>query len=130
MIRSYRDLRVWARAVELASCVYALTRGFPGHERFGLTSQMRRAAVSVPANIAEGHGRHTRGEFLNHLSIANGSLMELETHVELARMLGYLDASSSQELLRIAGSVSRMLTRLTQQLRVVPPVRARPGPSP
>jgi four helix bundle protein len=118
MIRSYRDLRVWASAVELTTNVYGATRAFPPDERFGLTSQVRRAAVSVAANIAEGHGRFTRGEYLNQLSHANGSLMEVETHVEIALRLGYLQASAAHDLFDGAASVSRQLTRLVQQLRM------------
>ena len=78
-IKSYRDLRVWQAGMDLVVRVYRLTQGFPTHELYGLTSQMRRAAVSIPSNIAEGHTRESSKEYLHHLSIAQGSLAELET---------------------------------------------------
>ncbi len=80
-IKSYRDLEVWNVAMDLAASCYTLTRLFPKDELYGMTSQIRRAAASIPANIAEGHGREHTKEFLNHLSVARGSLMELETHL-------------------------------------------------
>ena len=83
-VRSYRDLVVWQRAMELAQAVYELTGTWPREEIYGLTSQVRRAAVSVPSNIAEGQGRASTKEFLNYLSIAYGSLMECETQALLA----------------------------------------------
>ena len=92
-IRSYRDLLVWQRGMGLAEGVYRLTCDFPADERFGLTSQARRAAISIPANIAEGHGRATRGAYANFLRIAHGSLKELETHLILGKMLQGLLAS-------------------------------------
>ena len=120
MIRTYRDLRVWARAFELAKRIYAVTRHFPRDERFGLTSQMRRAAVSVIANVAEGHGRQSRGDYLRHVSIARGSLMELDTHIRLAEALGFLPPPAAEELLRELSTAAGMLTRLAQRLRVAP----------
>jgi four helix bundle protein len=80
MVRSYRELAVWLEGMNLVTETYRLSRQFPTDERFGLTSQMRRSAVSIPANIAEGHGRSHRGDFLHHVSFARGSLAELETH--------------------------------------------------
>ena len=120
MIRSYRDLRVWARAFDLTKRTYAVTRGFPTEERFGLTSQMRRAAVSVTANIAEGHGRQSRGDYMRHISIARGSLMELDTHLRLATALGFLSASTADEMLDELSTTAGMLTRLAQRLRSKP----------
>ena len=90
MRRSHRDLKVWNEAVDLVQAVYSFTSAFPSHEQFGLTSQIRRAAVSVPANIAEGCARSGTKELLRFLSIAQGSLSELDTLVELAYRLGYL----------------------------------------
>ncbi|MFV9505811.1 MAG: four helix bundle protein [Oscillochloridaceae bacterium umkhey_bin13] len=83
-IQSYRDLLVWQKSMDLVTEIYQLTRQFPHEELFGLTSQTRRAAVSIPANIAEGYGRIHRKEYLHHLSIARGSLMEVETHLQIA----------------------------------------------
>jgi four helix bundle protein len=84
VIRSYRDLRVWQQAMDLAEACYRATRQFPREELYGMTSQIRRAAVSVAANIAEGHGRDSTGEFVQFLRVAQGSLKELETHLLLS----------------------------------------------
>ena len=89
-IKSFRDLRVWQLAMDLVELVYQLTRNFPKHEIYGLTSQIQRAAVSVPSNIAEGHTREHTKEYLHHLSMAQASLAELETQLEIARRLTYL----------------------------------------
>lgn len=83
-VQCYRDLLVWQKAMEVVLACYRLSETFPKTETFGLASQLRRAAVSIPANIAEGHGREHLGDYLHHLSIANGSLMEAETHLLLA----------------------------------------------
>ena len=90
-IRTHRDLEAWQAGMDLAVEVYRLTRGLTAEERFGLTAQARRAATSIPANIAEGHGRRTTGDFLQSLSIARGSLAELQTHLELTVRLEFLD---------------------------------------
>lgn len=90
MRRKHRDLRAWQAAVELVQAVYQVTADFPRAETFGLTSQMRRAALSVPANIAEGAARNTTKELLHFLGIASGSLSELDTHLEIAHRLGYV----------------------------------------
>ncbi len=90
--RYYRDLLVWQKGIQLAKLVYQLTKGLPADERFGLISQMRRAAVSVPANIAEGQARHTTGEFIQFISHAEGSLAELDTHLVLAVEFRYCKA--------------------------------------
>lgn len=89
-IQSYRDLRVWQDGMTLATACYQLTRRFPKEELFGLTTQIRRAASSVPANIAEGHGRENRGEFIQFLRIAQGSLKEVETHILLSVRVGLM----------------------------------------
>ncbi len=83
-IQNYKELEVWQIAMDLAETCYQITRGFPKEELFGLTSQIRRAAVSIPANIAEGHARHHTKEYLQFLGVARGSLMELETHLLVA----------------------------------------------
>jgi four helix bundle protein len=89
-ILSYRDLRVWQSAMDLAEKVYLLTQAFPQRETYGLSSQMRRAAVSIPSNIAEGHTKESTKDYLYHLSIAQGSLAELQTQIELSGRLLYL----------------------------------------
>ena len=92
-LNSFRDLRVWQLSMELVEIIYRLTRNFPKHEIYGLTSQIQRAAVSVPSNIAEGHTREHTKEFLHHLSIAQASLAELDTQLEIAARLNYLETS-------------------------------------
>src|SRR5579859_7305723 len=118
MIKSYRELKVWERGMELVTESYKLTRLLPKTEVYGLSSQIQRAAVSIPANIAEGHGREHLGDYLHHLSIANGSLMELETHILISERLAYLGTTDVERLLRQSGEVSRMLAGLTKKLRV------------
>jgi four helix bundle protein len=116
MIRSYRDLEVWQRAMDLVVDCYRAANQFPKTEVYGLVSQLQRAMVSVPANIAEGRGRsHTR-EFLNHLSIAYGSLMEVETHLQIAGRLRYIDDAALDALLKKSAEIGRMLNGLIQSL--------------
>src|SRR5690349_2107137 len=98
-VQSYRQLEVWQLAMDLAEKCYQATKCFPREELFGLTSQIRRAGVSIPANIAEGQGRSHTKEFLKHLSIARGSLMELETHLTLGQRLGFLPQAKLDDLL-------------------------------
>ena len=112
----YRDLLVWQRAMDAVIRIYELTRQFPSHEKFGLASQLQRAAVSVPANIAEGHGRKATAVFINHLSIAYGSLMEVETHIQIAERLGYIIHSTATALLSDLDELGRMLTGLKNSL--------------
>src|ERR1700676_5001621 len=114
---SYRDLIVWTRAMDLVEACYKLTRQLPQSEIYGLSSQIRRAAVSVPANIAEGHGRRNLGEYLQHLSIANGSLKELETHLLIAGRLNYFTTNEIASALASCAEIGRMLSGLLQKLR-------------
>jgi four helix bundle protein len=113
----YRNLEVWQKATDLVVLCYHLTDRFPKSEEFGLRSQMRRSATSIPSNIAEGQGRSTTGEYLHHLSIAHGSLMELETHVHIAERLGYLPAPDAQRVNEEAAQIGRMLNALIRRLR-------------
>ena len=115
-IRSYRELEVWQKAMNLVVDCYRLASQFPKTEVYGLASQLQRAVVSVPANIAEGQGRSHTKEFLNHLSIAYGSLMEVETHLQIARRLHYLDDSTLDAMLEKTGELGRMLNGLIQSL--------------
>ena len=116
-MRSYRELMVWQKSYALALAVYQATRAFPRSELFGLTSQFRRAAVSVPANIAEGYCRRSRPDYLRFLSISQGSIGEIDTLLSLARDLSYLDAATGQQLAGVVDEIGKMLTRLTQNLR-------------
>ena len=115
-IRSYRDLRVWQRSVDLVAEVYSVTKRIRRKESQNLATQLQRAAVSIPANIAEGHGRQHLGDYLHHLSIASGSLTELETHFLLAERLALLPGSDVQRVLQSSSDVSRMLAGLTKAL--------------
>ncbi|MBV5286916.1 MAG: four helix bundle protein [Methyloversatilis discipulorum] len=115
-VRSYRDLLVWQRAMDLALGIYALSRSFPDSERFAMVSQLRRAAVSVPSNIAEGHARSSTRDFLRFLSIASGSLAELETQLILAHRLDYLDQDRLDSTLVLAGETGRMIRGLQTSL--------------
>ena len=116
-IKSYRDLLVWQKAMDLVAVTYDLSAKLPKTEIYGLATQIRRAAVSIPANVAEGHGRDHLGDYLHHLSIANGSLMELETHLLLCARLSYIPPNEVEGLLEKTGEVSRMLSGLTRSLK-------------
>ena len=115
-IQSYRDLRVWQDAMELAEQVYRASEAFPSGERFGLTSQIRRAAISVPSNIAEGWGRGRTKEYLQFLRYARASLKEVETQWLLASRLGFLDEPATQALEQSAGVLGRRLLALMRAL--------------
>lgn len=110
-LKSYRELEVWQRAVDLVEAVYQVTRAWPDAERYGLTSQAQRAAISIPANIAEGYGRSHRGDYLHHLSIARGSLMELETHLIVAHRLKYISKPGATALWKQCQRVGQLLNR-------------------
>ena len=113
---SYQDLIVWQQAMDLAAAVYSATRSWPKEELYGLTSQTRRAATSVPANIAEGYGREHRGYYLQFLRIAQGSLKELETHLLIADRVGIAAAGSLTPLMERNKSVGKLLRLLIRKL--------------
>lgn len=115
-VRSYKDMIVWQRGIELVLACYQCTQDFPTHERYCLTQQIRRAAVSIPSNIAEGQGRWHRGEFLHHISISRGSLQELETLLLIAEHLGYASAVKLETLRGFCEEVGRMLSGLRRAL--------------
>jgi len=110
--QSYRQLIAWQKAMELVVEIYRTTRTFPRDELYGLTSQLRRAAVSVPSNIAEGQARYSRREFYRYLTVARGSLAEIETQVMLVRSLDYLTSGATSLLLTKAGELGRILNGL------------------
>ena len=118
-IKSYRDLRVWQSAMELVVDVYRLTGKFPKNEDYGLTSQVRRAAVSVPSNIAEGHARVSGKEFHRFLLIALGSLAELETQLMISEKLGYSSPENIQDLLTCSDVIGKQIRKLQQTLKMV-----------
>lgn len=116
-VQSYRDLRVWQSAMDLAENCYRLTKSFPRDEMFGLTSQIRRSASSIPANIAEGNGRELTRSYVQSLRIAQGSLKELETHLLLAGRVGLLSSASLSEALEQCEAVGKMLRALIRRLQ-------------
>lgn len=115
-VQSYRDLIAWQKAMELVKLVYDLTRKFPKEEMFGLTLQIRKAVVSVPSNIAEGQGRNSTRDFLRHLSISYGSLMETETQTLIAEMQTYITAGESREVMEKSAEVGRLVNGLVNSL--------------
>ena len=115
-IKSHRDLIVWQEAMDLVASVYELTKSFPREETYGLTAQMRRASVSVPANIAEGQGRRLGREFHQFLANARGSLMELDTHLELALRVGYIDLQQHDTVQERVAEVGRLLNGLMRSV--------------
>ena len=125
-MESYRELVVWRKAVDLVSEIYALTKALPESERFGLTSQLRRAAVSVPSVLAEGHARSSTREFMRYVSMSMGSLAEMETQLVIAGNLGFLEESSIASVLGSCSEVGRMLRGLRKSLESRPDVQNRP----
>jgi len=116
MIKTFKDLVVWQEAMNLVEMIYLHTKTFPKEEIYGITSQIRRAAVSIPANIAEGNGRKSRKEYLQFLSVANGSMTELETHILIAERLNFLAKEKAEQLLTKLESVGRLLSGLRKSL--------------
>ncbi|MCK4342431.1 MAG: four helix bundle protein [Phycisphaerae bacterium] len=119
-MRTYRDLMVWQKSMALVTEVYRLTRTFPKEEMYGLTSQMRRCAVSVPSNIAEGYGRNSTHDYVRFLRMAMGSLYELQTQMEIAGNLGYAGPSSPELLVESAREIERMMSSLIRRLNEKP----------
>ena len=114
---TYRDLKAWQKAMQLVTAIYAPTQQFPRTETYGLTSQMRRAAVSIPSNIAEGQGRRLEGDFQHFLRNARGSLLELETQVLIAQNLQYISQAETDTLLAMCAEVGRILNGLIGSIR-------------
>lgn len=115
--RNYRDLIVWKRSVDLVGTIYSSTRSFPREEIYGITSQIRRAGVSIPVNIAEGQARNSRGEFRQFLGIAQGSLAELETLLTISGNLAYLTSRDVERLLNDCAEIARLLAGLKKSLQ-------------
>lgn len=115
-VNHYRDLLVWQKSMDVVVRCYKLTETFPSEEKFGLTSQLQRAAVSIPANIAEGHGRGQTKPYINHLSISMGSLKELETHIFIAKELGYVSEIQISKLIEDCEEIGKMLNGLRRSL--------------
>lgn len=117
MIKSYKDLTVWQKAYHLVLTVYKVTLSFPRHELFGLVTQLRRSTVSIVANIAEGHYRRSTKEYIHFLNIARASSAELDTHIHIAKDLGYLDLNRFTEITTQIEEISKMLFALQNKLK-------------
>ncbi|ESX89085.1 four helix bundle protein [Mesorhizobium sp. M0659] len=115
-INSYKDLIVWQQAMDLAVSTYSLTKTWPKEELYGLTSQIRRSATSIPANIAEGYGRDNRGSYQQFLRTAQGSLKEFETHLQIAQRIGVATHGQAEHLLLAAEAIGKMLRQLVIKL--------------
>ncbi len=127
-IKNFRDLRVWQMSKAIVTQVYHITESFPKQEAYGLTQQLRRSAVSVPSNIAEGHGRGSRKEYTQFLTIARGSLAEMETQLEIAIDLGYVSREEFEEKFKTIEQLAKMLQRLIAALKSPKPKTKNPIP--
>ena len=116
MVKSFRDLLVWQRAIQLSVAIYRLTQGFPREEIYGMTSQMRRSAVSVPSNIAEGYGRKSTADYVRFLQIAISSLYEVQTQLEIARNLGCFSRDAYERIYAQSRELERMLSSLIRKV--------------
>lgn len=116
-IESYQDLIVWQRAMDFVVFCYEISKSFPSSEQFGLTSQLRRSAVSIPSNIAEGYGRNSRGEYIQFLGVANGSLKESETQIIVASRLKYITSEQADEGLNRTSEIGKLLRGLIFSLK-------------
>jgi len=116
-IQSHRDLLVWQKSMDLVEAIYRITQKLPSHEQFGLISQLRRAAVSIPSNIAEGYGRQSSGNYRQFLSVSRGSLLEVETQIELCLRLGYLTQTDTASIFAAITELSKMLTSLISKIK-------------
>jgi four helix bundle protein len=114
---SHKDLKVWLKGIELVKSIYEITKLFPSNEQFGLTSQMRRAAVSIPSNIAEGCGRNSDKELIYFLYIALGSASELETQIIISGELGFLEKVKSEELQNLISEIIKMISSLIKSIK-------------
>ena len=116
-MKTYRDLIVWQKSLKLVTEIYSITKSFPKEELYGLTSQIRRSAVSVPSNIAEGYGRNSTQDYIRFLQITCGSLYEMQTQMEIAVNLGYLDREYSENIFNIINEIERMLNSFIRKLQ-------------
>jgi len=116
MVKTYRDLIVWQKAMELVTEIYVHRKSFPEDERYGLTSQLRRCSISLPSNVAEGYGRNSTQDYIRFLRIANGSLFELQTQLEIASNLGFLTGEIFSVLFESSREIERMLSSLIKKI--------------
>lgn len=116
IMESYRDLIVWQKSIRLVKEVYLVSSSFPNKEVYGLTAQIQRSAVSIPSNIAEGYGRHSTPEYIRYLRVACGSLYEMQTQLEIALSLDYLEKNQYETLFEMSREIERMLSSLISKL--------------
>lgn len=122
-IKTHKDLLVWEKSIDLVEQIYKFTKQFPKEELYGITNQMRRCAVSIPANIAEGSGRKNKAEFIQFLHIALGSASELETHLIISQRLGFLSSNSYDEIMNALNEIIKMICGLINSLNSLNPTR-------
>ncbi len=118
VIKTFRDLIVWQKSISFVTEIYKMTNAFPKEEQFSLTNQLRRAAISIPSNIAEGFGRHTRKEYIRFLQIAIGSTFELQTQIEIAKNLNFISQENFSRVFELSREIERMLSSLITKLKV------------
>ena len=123
-IKTHKDLLVWKKGIDLVEQIYKFTKQFPKEELYGITNQMRRCAVSIPANIAEGSGRKNKAEFIQFLHIALGSASELETHLIISQRLGFLSINSYDEIMNALNEIIKMICGLINSLNSLNPTRS------
>ena len=115
-MKTYRDLQIWQKSMTLVTEIYKISKGFPKDEAYGLTSQIRRSAISIPSNMAEGYGRKSTNEYIHFLRIATGSLYELQTQMEISMNLCYLNRDKLDKLYELSREIERMLSSLIRKL--------------
>ncbi len=115
-MKTYKDLIVWQKGMQLVTAIYQITKTFPKDEVYGLVSQIRRSAISIPSNIAEGYGRKSTGDYLRFLQITMASLFEMQTQLEIAKNLEYIDRQRFNELYEMSREIERMLSRLIERI--------------
>jgi len=113
---TFRDLKIWQKSMDLVTNIYQKTEEFPDSEKYGLVSQIRRSAVSIPSNIAEGYGRNSNGEFQRYLNISMGSLFELQTQIEIAQNLDYFENDSGAKMYDMSREIERMMSSFMRSL--------------
>ncbi len=116
-VKTYRDLVVWEKSMQFVTDIYSITKKFPGDELYSLTNQIRRSAVSIPSNIAEGFGRNTKKEFKRFLNISMASVFEIQTQIRISLNLGYIDSSVFDKIFESSREIERMLSSLIQKLK-------------
>ncbi len=116
-IKSYRELLIWQKSIQVVTNIYKLTRDFPKEELFGITSKMRRCAISIPSNIAEGFGRNSQGDFKRFLNISLGSIYELQTQIEISQNLEYLNTENYKYLMESCVELEKMMNSLVSKIK-------------